>query len=184
MSTGVSQTQLIPLSELAPGQAGKIRNDCIEAMIGLATTALRLTRDRLVVRDIRAKDDLVVYSAAADADVEDWGAMTGSTANTYETLTTGTMGDNRWMGFFGVKAYVDQLCITAIKFNIGGGDRAIWQLQALNEYDGMVGFTPTAVIIPQNIIYTISRYVRVATSPSRLVLKGVVVEPRGKVVSP
>jgi len=173
----VSLTQLIPFSELTPGQSGKIRNDCIEALLTEASLRLKLPRERLVVRDIRAKSDL-------DFTYEDWRETTGATADAYETMTTGTMGDNRWIGIFGVKADADNFACTAIKFNIGGGDRAIWQLQSLNEEDGMVGFSPTAVVIPQNTIYTISRFVRSASSSCTLVLKGVVVEPRGKVVSP
>ena len=173
----VSLIQLIPFSELAPGQVSRIRNDCVEALLTEASLRLKLPRDRLVVRDIRAKSDL-------DFTYEDWRETTSATADAYETMSTGTMSDNRWVGIFGVKADKDNFACTAIKFNIGGGDRVIWQLQALNEADGMVGFSPSAVIIPQNTPYTISRFVRSASSSCMLVLKGVVVEPRGKVVSP
>ena len=171
-----SEIQLIPFKELAPGQAGHIRNAIIRALVANAVFALKLTPDKLVVRDIRAKDDL-------DYTYEDWAEVTGATANAYETMSTGTMADQRWIGIFGVKVGLD--CpITAIKFNIGGGDRAIWQLQCLTEENGLTGFCPSGIIISQNAPYTISRYTRYTYYPAHVVLKGVVVEPRGKVLSP
>ena len=181
---GATKSQLIPFSELAPGEAGSIRNELIKAMVVEAVARTKLPEDRLIVRDIRAKEDLVIYSAGADADIEDWAGVTGATANAYETMATGTMGDQRWLGIYGVKGDVEANACTALKFNVGGADRVIWQLQGLNEDDGFVGFCPTGIIIPQNTIYTISRFVRDATSPVKLVLKGIVVEPRGILVSP
>ena len=176
-------TQLIPFSELAPGQAAAIRNEVIKRMVEEATAKLHLVPEKLVVRDIRVKDDLVVYSKGSDADVEDWANVTATSADAYETMATGTMGDQRWMGIYGVKTSQDNAC-TAIKFNIGGGDRAIWQLQSLSAENDYVGLTPSGIVIPQNAIYTISRYVRQTLSQTFIALKGVVVEPRGKVLSP
>jgi len=174
---GIALTHLIPFSELAPGQAGKIRNDIIQRMVSMAVQGTKKPEELLVVRDIRAKDDL-------DYSNEDWWEKTGS-STIYETMTTGTMGDERYVGIYGVKLDPElPLSCTALKFNIGGGDKAIWQLQDLREQDDMVGFCPSGIIIPQNVIYTISRLVLYTLSPFHCVLKGVVVEPRGKVISP
>ena len=180
---GATLIQLIPLSELAPGQIGAIRNSIIDKMVSDAVVLLKLTADKLLVRDIRVKEDLVVYSAGSDADVEDWGGLTGTTANAYETLATGTLADQRFIGIYGVKVNEDIPC-TALKFNVGNSDKLIWQLQSLSKEDGFVGICPTGVIIPADAPYTISRYVRIVSSPAVIVLKGVVVEPRGKVLSP
>jgi len=174
---GLSQIQLIPFSELAPGEVGAIRNGIIHKMVELAMQSAKLPEDQFVVRDIRALDDLgYTY--------EDWTEVTDATADQWETMASGTMGDQRWVGIFGVKADPDRFACTSIKFNVGGGDRVIWQLQSLREQDDMVGFCPSGIIIPQRTPYTISRYIRSASSPVSLVLKGVVVEKRGKVVSP
>ena len=178
-----ARTQLIPYGELAPGQAAAIRNEIIGRIVAEVQARTRLSIDKLVVRDIRAKDDITLYTAAVSAAVEDWGMLTGTTADAYETMATGTVADQRWLGIFGVKTSPDVSC-TALKFNVGGGDRAIWQLQALNEEDGYVGFTPFGVVMTQNSPYTISRFVRQASSSAFIILKGVVVEPRGKVISP
>ena len=184
MAENASQVQLIPLSELALGQAGVIRNDVIRRTLLLAMTETKLAEAQLIVRDIRAKDDLALYSKGSDADVEDWGCVTGTTADAYETMSTGTNVDQRWIALYGVKADGVANACSALKFEIGGGLRAIWQLQSLRPEDDMVGLCPSGLIIPPNAPYTISRYVRQASASAFIVLKGVVVEPRGLVLSP
>jgi len=173
-------TQLVPISELAPGEVSTIRNRFIRTICELAANELRLPITSLVVRDIRPKADL-------DYTYEDWGETTGTTADAYETMSTGTGSgvSDKWIGFYGVM--VDKDCLgncTMLKFNIGNGDRAIWELESLKDEDNGVGFSPAGVVIPPNTPYTISRYVRNASSPARILLKGVVVEPRGKTISP
>ena len=176
-------TQLIPFSELAPGQAAKIRSDLVGRLINEAAAKLSKSSDSLIVRDIRAASDIVLYSKGSAIAVEDWACVTGTTANAYETMALGTMSDVRWIGIYGVT--ITEICAcTALKFNVGGADRVIWQLQALREDDSWTGFSPAGVVIPQNMPYTISRWVRQTSSPAFIVLKGVVVEARGTVISP
>ena len=177
MVASASQVQLIPASELAPGQAAAIRNSAIQQLLQDASKYTNMAVDRLVVRDIRAGTDL-------DYTYEDWSETTGATANAYETMSTGTNVDQRWIGFYGVKVDPDSFAITALKFNIGGSDRVIWQLQNLGAEDGYAGFCPSVIVIPPNAPYTISRWVRSVSSTDKTVLKGFIVEPRGKVLSP
>lgn len=172
-----AQVQLIPASELAPGQAAAIRNTAIQQLITDASKATNYSPDRFVVRDIRPDTDL-------DYTYEDWAETTGATADAWETMTTGTNSDQRWIGFFGVKIDPTSASVTSLKFNIGGSDRVILSLMALTENDGYVGFVPSVIVIPPNAPYTISRWVRSVSSVDKTVLKGVVVEPRGKVISP
>jgi len=174
---GPALTQLIPLSELGVGQAAAIRNSVVEALLAKASFESKVSRDRLVVRDILTATDL-------DYSAEEWSEVTGITVNAYETMTTGTMATDRYLGVFGVKLVEGAGSCSALRFNVGGGDRAIWQLQALNEQDGYVGISPSAILISQNAPYTISRYVRSIRNAFFCVLKGVVVEARGKLVSP
>lgn len=176
MAVKATQTQLIPFSELAPGQASAIRNEAVNFIVGEAVKQLKLAEEKLIVRDIRADIDL-------DYATEDWSEVSGTTAATYETMSTGTMADQRWVGIFGVKISPNSV-VSALRLNIGGADRVLWQLQSLGKYDDYVGFTPFVALIPPNTPYTISRYVTVASSPAFCLLKGVVVEPRGRVVSP
>lgn len=173
-----TQTFLIPLSEITPGEAAAIRNQAIKDVVAKAVTELKRSEDQFVVRDIRPASDL-------DFSTEDWDEVTGSTGNAYETMTTGSMGAERFIGIYGVKDNGTPSC-TLLRFNVGGKDVAIWDLQhlTLQRGDDRVGYSPAAVIIPQNDPYTISRYVRLTTSPSHIVLKGFVVEVRGRTISP
>jgi len=176
MPYALSQIQLIPSGELSIGEVSAIRNKIIDGVVALACKELSMTPDKMVVRDIRALLDL-------DYTYEDWRETTGA-ATGWETMSTGTMGDNRWIALYGVKDDGNNLSCTSLKFNVGGADRVIWHLQHLNEEDGRVGICPGGLVIPQRVPYTISRYVRSVNATSNLVLKGVVVEKRGLVLSP
>jgi len=179
-----TQAQLIPFSELAPGQAAKIKSDFVTNLVNRVANELTKSPTDLVVRDIRAASDIALYSAGVAIAVEDWACITGgTTANAYETMATGTIADTRWIGIYGVKINGSCSC-TALRFTVGGSERIIWQLQALREDDDYTGLSVAGVVIPQNTPYTISRWVRVLSSSAFIVLKGVVVESRGLVISP
>ncbi len=169
-------SQLVPSSELAPGEISSIRNEFIRKLAQIASAATGLPPNKLVVRDIRPKADL-------DYTYEDWKETCGATVSAYESMTTGTNGKDMWIGLFGVR--IEAGCpISMLKFNVGSGDRAVWQLQSLRSQDDYVGFSPAGVVIPPSAPYTISRYVIQASQPAIIVLKGVVVERYGKVISP
>ena len=77
--------------------------------------------------------------------------------------------------------------VTFIKINVGGADRVIWDLTSVESYpSNLTGFSPTAVIIPQNASFNIGYYFKTNLADLRATLQliGVVVEPRGKVISP
>lgn len=173
-----TEIQLVPMQELATGQAAAIRNGAIAAVIAVASRVTKLSPDRLVVRDIRPKEDL-------DYTLTTWFEVTGATAAQYETMSTGTMGDGRFTGIYGIKDDSEVINVTKIRINVGNSIKAIWHLQNLYSTSGpRIGFSPSVVIIPQNTPYTIQRYVQNASSPAQLVLRGFVVEPYGKVLSP
>ena len=173
-----AQTQLIPANELSPGGASSIRNGVMRSLLGQASKDLPMIEEKLVVRDIRPLSDL-------DYTIESWGEVTGATANTYETMSTGTLADRRFLAIYGVKLSKESMgSCSAIRITIGGSLKAIWVTEGLSKIDDYIGFCPSGIIIPQNTIYTIERYVIMTTSPFNCILKGLIVEPRGKVVSP
>ena len=135
-------SQLVPISELDPQGAAKIRNDITKQIVAMAVQGTNYPEDRFVVRDIRPAGDL-------DYTYEDWGEKTGATADAFETMTTGTNVDQRWICFYGVQVAADYLSCSQLKFNIGGSDRAIWSLQRLVLEDGFVGYSPAGIVIPR-----------------------------------
>lgn len=173
---GAALIELVPRKELAPGGAATIRTQVINAVLAQASIELRMPIEKLVVRDLRPLADL-------DYTYETWRERTGSTVEAYETMSTGTMLDQRYVAIYGVRdASAGRGCVSLLKLNVGGGDRAIWNLENLDE-EG-IGYCPSAIVIPPNAPYTLSRWVVVAGQSAQIILKGVVVEPRGKVVSP
>ena len=75
--------------------------------------------------------------------------------------------------------------ITLIKLEVGNSIKAIWDTTKLLAYkQNPVGVCTSAVIIPQNTQFQIYGYILNTGTVCWVSLEGVVVEPRGKVVSP
>mgnify|MGYP001562298824 CR=1 FL=1 len=172
------ETQLIPAIELANGEAASIRKKAVGFVVNLASLELKKPPESLIVRPVRPASDL-------DYTTEDWGEVTGATINAYETMTTGTMGSDRYLCIYGIKV-AEPLTCSLIRFTVGGGQRAIWNLQNLiaNEIGDLVGYTPFPIVIKPTIAYTIERYVRQTRNVANIVLMALIVEPRGLVITP
>ena len=202
---GAALTQLVPVAELAPGAVGAIRNEVIKQTLAIASKELNLPEDKLVVRDLRFVEDMQIYATGTTAaTINDWVFTTAATTVTGFVTITGdkTMGDQRYVAIFGVRdlrmAYgvkqaaatipaVLSAVVSLLKISVGGADRVIWDLCKIQSYPNeLVGVSPMAVIIPQNASFNIYIYKSngVASVISNIMLEGVVVEPRGKVVSP
>lgn len=216
MPEGPALTQLIPIQELAPGAVAAIRNQVINALVKQVSQELGLPPDKLVVRDLRPASDLQIYgSGTTDLTSDRWGFVDTGTTAAFVAInsTSKAMGDQRYVALFGVRdrsahtpasgsatlavaRTVAKQVVSLIKVNVGGGDKAIWDISGLYAYtEALAGFTPSAVVIPQNASFVISYYKMgsiengAVTAPvsgeiSWLQLVGVVVEPRGKVISP
>jgi len=206
--SGLALTQMIPLQELTPGQVGKIRNDAIEGTVAMASRELNLPRERLVVRDVRPVADLVLYSTGTTVSTREWWQYTiaSSAAGwTAANATTSTMGDNKFVCLFGARvprvghasmaatATTDAKTegwpeISMVKLNVGGADKVTWDLGGMWAYGEKVGFTPSAVVIPQNTSFVIYYYLEEPTDSVAIItffqLLGVTVEPRGLTISP
>ena len=209
-----SQTQLIPIAEMTPGQVAAIRNSVIEKVVAMTSRETGLPEDGLVVRDILPYTDLGFdYSAATAGTNEGWRHEMTSTTPGYLTVTgSNTMSDQRFVAVFGVRdgragegathtatnyvaaPHMNISAVALIKFEIGGAIRAIWDIHTIGaNFYSQVGFSPGAVIIPQNTAYNIYFYNKSIGAAGTakgagifvfLQLLGVTVEPRGLVVSP
>ena len=179
-----TETQLIPIQELGKGQAASIRNGAIAAVVQKASVELKISPDKLIVRGIRPKEDL-------DYTLATWYEKSGASTAVYETMSTGagtaTKDKDRYIGIYGVQDESSEINCPKIRLKVGNSIKAIWMLQDLYSENGegpRIGFSPSVVIIPPNVPYTIERYVENAASPARIVLKGFVVERFGKTLSP
>ena len=179
-SKPATEIQLIPQAELATGQASAIRNGSVAAVVSMASRIFRLPKDKLVVRDIRPKEDL-------DYTYATWDEKTGATASLYETMMTKTIAQKRFIGIYGVMDDSPDVNVSKIKITVGNSIKAIWNLENLyemNENGPRIGFSPTVIMFPELTPCLVQRYVLNASTSANLVLKGFVVEPYGKVLSP
>ena len=207
--SGLALTHIIPIQELTPGQVGKIRNDAIEGTVAMASKELNLPRERLVVRDVRPVADLAMYSILTTASTVEWWyySLTADAVGwTAVSPTTGTMGDNKFVCLFGIRDLSTHVghssmaatattasrndgwpVISMVKLNVGGSDKVTWDACGLRGYSDHVGFTPSAVIIPQNTSFVIYYYQEEKNATALTTffqLIGVTVEPRGLTISP
>jgi len=205
-----TKIHLVPLAEMTPGMAGAIRNQVIDAVVAQASRELSLPPDKLVVRDVLPKTDLGMYEVLTTAlATDDWiYVQTTLTANVFTNMTANpaTMGDQRFVAIYGVRdkrpagesssgagtaGVAEDLMninsVALVKIIVGGSDKVIWDIGCTAAYyQNPVALSPTAVIIPQNAAYAIQyKFTYILTQiVSHLQLIGVVVEPRGKVLSP
>jgi len=201
-------TQLLPIQELTPGQIGNIRNGAINAVVAMAAKELGLPEDRLVVRDIRPMTDLELYASdAVTGSAENWIFVCATAGTGYKALCASrTMADQRYIAIFGIRDMRTNIGTTAdnvtaagiirandepkvvslLRFTIGGAYKVIWDTNVMTAYrENLVAFSPSVVIIPQNVSYQIEAFKDAAKEGSvMLQLIGVVVEPRGLTISP
>ncbi|MBW2559620.1 MAG: hypothetical protein JRE40_02070 [Deltaproteobacteria bacterium] len=200
-----TNTILTPVQELAAGQVSAIRNAVIDAVVRKASRELALPEEKLVVRDIRAYDDLgfgnnTDYMASATA-TNVWGTF--KSTDSYVTSAAGggafcdaipdntTMADDRYVALYGVRDWriarptIPANNVSLIRFTIGVADRCIWDLTKCEAYKNFIaGITPSAVVIPPKAPYQISPYLIADSIQVCLQLMGVVVEPVGILVTP
>ena len=202
-----SKSFLIPVRELLPSEITRIRNEAIDAVVGMASRELKRPAGEFVVRDIRPYSDLdwctdaTAFSAALT--VESWCPTLDQTdcLEAYHGVISSanqTMEDSRWLCITGVKdfrlneATAVLQAINFLKIEVGGNDRVIWDLQGMECYPNLkAAISPSPVIIPQNTAWNINIYMAGADEDDTecdvlmyLVMDGFVVEPRGKTISP
>ena len=215
-----AQTQLIPMQEMTPGMIAEVRNSVITSTVALASKEIGLPPDALIVRDILPNTDLTwKFSTTSSATTgESWERNMTAVAIGYQTVATGNMATQRFVAIFGLRdgrvtsgptgastlvsglysnathAIGDYLILNTtslVKFEVGGGARAIWDSSSMLPYMDKVAFCPSAVVIPQNAAFTIYIYqigtegnnVTVAELAAFIQPIGVTVEPRGKLVT-
>ena len=208
MATLARQTQLIPVAELAPGAVAAIRNNIIEQVVAIAASELGRPVTDLVVRDLRPYTDLK-WATNTDAvqaalttdtwicqsdDAKNYNAFCNAIS---DSSSANVMADSRWVAIYGIKdlrmclATAIARALTFLRINVGGNDRVIWDLSVIQSYpEAMAAICPSAVLIPQNVEYMIDFYGGLSNDGSStdvnsyIMVEGVVVEPKGKVLSP
>jgi len=193
----VSYSYLIPIAELTPGGVSSIRNKLRDFLVEETAARLSMAKANLVVRDIRAYEDMVICkTTSAVATENDWKYTGTSAAWEYWTDEAQTMADQRFIILYGLRdltmrntAYEAVNAVQAIslvKIEVGNAVKAIWDSNTVGAYalsGPAVAVTSNGVLIPQNAAYQLSVFVNSAVA-QWLQLVGLVCEPRGKLISP
>lgn len=201
------QIYLTPVSELAPGAIAAIRNEIIDILMARASRELNKPLEQLLSRDLRPLDD-IGWATHADIGItalteDEWiftsddsanyGAFTKMISTTYDELAK-----DRYVAIYGVKDMRMSLAspiaqaLSMLKINVGGNDKVIWDLQSMQAYPNALSAVcpPPGVIIPPSTAFQIYGYGGLSDDggstdiASYIVLEGIVVEPKGKVLSP
>lgn len=201
------QILTIPVAELAPGAIAAIRNEIIGILMARASRELNKSPEQLIVRDLRPLDDIGwathddIGTTALDEnewifesdDSKNQGTFTAMVSSDYDE-----MGDDRYVAIYGVKDMRMSLsspiaqALSMLKFNVGGNDKVIWDLQNMQAYpNALAAVCPSpGVIIPPSTAFQIYGYGCLSDGTTAtdidcyIVLEGIVVEPKGKVLSP
>lgn len=201
------QITLIPTMELAPGAIAAIRNEIVTILVARAARELGKAPEQLLVRDLRpfsdlgwaTNDDIGTAALTEDEwiftsdDSANYSAFTEMISSSYDE-----MGDDRYVAIYGVKDMRMSLnapiaqALSMLKINVGGNDKVIWDLQNMQAYPNALAAVclPPGVIIPPSTSFQIygqgclSDDGGATDIASYIVLEGIVVEPKGKVLSP
>jgi len=200
------QIYLTPVSELAPGAIAAIRNEIIDILTARASRELNKLPEQLLARDLRPFDDLG-WATHADIgtsaltqnewiftsdDSANYGAFTKMIADAYDELAK-----DRYVSIYGVKDMRMSLAtpiaqaLSMLKIYVGGNDKVIWDLQNMQAYPNALAAIcpPPGVIIPPSTAFQIYGYGGLSNDggstdiASYIVLEGIVVEPKAKVLS-
>jgi len=157
----------------------------VQTLFAKAERELGLTRDQLVLRDLRPED---IGASSADFYV-------GTKATSfYALIDNQTIADNRFVGINGIvlpnTASTDAFGleseppISQIKITRKGSVARYWNVKPVWAFESRVGYTDDPVTIDQNTTITVEAWARTASSLSGFTLLGAVVEKRGLLISP
>ena len=163
-----------------------------------------------------ASDLAMYAGGTTTSTVDEWlYDATTTTANAFTAVSAAaTMGDQRYVALFGVRdirgrvgvhstamgvALIDTgggtdytarplpaAVVSFIQLQVGGANKVIWDVNSIESYDTPVGFSPSPVVIKQNVSYQIQYLFNTTIAGLRtwLQLIGIVCEPRGRTITP
>lgn len=181
----VSYTTPLYLSGAEYATYRQIRDNGADLVAQLASAALTLPYERIVVRDISPNQDLGIQPVPA-SDFEQWLIdSTLMTANQYNTIINQQLPQTKLLVVFGVLDFTAVPAITNVRFR--SGQAALWaQVNIEKAYS--VFNTPLAIVRP-TMVWNPNDTVRVdvwsiAAQDENFLLDGFIAEAVGQTVSP
>ena len=157
----------------------------VSSLLAKAERELGLSRDQLVVRDLRPED---IGASSADFRVgtkeADWIALVDSQ----------TISDNRFVGINGVVlmdtggtdafGLANEPPVSQLKITRKGSVARYWNVKPIWAFEGKVGYCDDPITVDQNTTITVEAWARSASSLEGFTLLGAVVEKKGLLINP
>jgi len=167
---------LIPAGELTIDDIISLRTNVISKLFDVATRLTGLGRDELVVRSILPATDLGLSNETWEASI--------STANNWNPWISNQLEDQRFIVIYGLANLSADPITTAIRFSTGANKtKTIDVIQYEDLYtnkERVDGYFNRYIIYKHKQYLNADLYAR-ATGTERLVLKGLTVEPAGRI---
>jgi len=157
----------------------------VQNLLSKAEKELGLTRDQLVVRDLRPED---IGASSADFYV-------GTKATSWLALVDSqTIGDNRFVGINGIVlkdtggtdafGIANEPPISQLKVTRKGSVARYWNVKPVWAFEDKVGYCDDPITVDQNTTITVEAWARSASSLGGFTLIGAVVEKKGLLINP
>lgn len=171
---------LIPTQLLSPERILETERVVDETLLEQAMKGLALPEDSLICRDVLCVNDLLFT-------YETWKINASAfTVNSYNNIlaTTYKVPERKYIGWYGAEIVEPEQCVTsAVKFSTAAGDKDIWNLQKLLNYEIPSGLAREPITFKKEAVMKIYYYVLGTPKSEYIVLKGRVCEPLEETLS-
>ena len=169
--------KLISARELSLADIAEIDTKLADALMSDASKKLALDKSKLALRPILPTEDLGITNNS-------W--YTGSlTANSWNTwINAVLLDDDTFLGIMGIASLAAVPKTSVARFSIGVGARVfdIWEVEDAYISGEPAAYTPEPIIYPGASRVTVDLCAK-AAGVDNVILKGWVVEPKGKRVA-
>jgi len=167
---------LIPAGELTIDDIIALRQNVVGQLFSVATRLTGLAKDELIVRSILPKTDLGLTNEVWEATI--------SSANAWNPWISNQLEDQRFVVIYGLANLTADPVTTAIKFSTGASKTKIIDVVQYEDLytnkERVDGYFNRFIVYKHKQYLNADLYAR-ATGTERLVLKGFVVEPAGRI---
>jgi len=166
-----------PKGQLTPQDIAGIEASVKERLLSEASGKLNLSRDQLVVRDILPKTDLGLTN-------EEW-VTPSLTADAYTKYFDIKLPDNRFICFFGAGNNAADPIVTLVVLKMGpagGTTKGTMEIEEMYAEDVPICLTDEAILYRGGDHIYVDVWAK-ASGTEPLVLKGMVCEPYGQIIS-
>jgi len=166
---------IIPKEELTVAEVVEIEKTLTETLLEITAKQTGIAKEALTVREVMPKTDLGLTN-------EEW-KISFTAAYKKEEKVRVTLPKNKFIGFYGYTNQSADPKTLCVYFATPAKTVDIWQVEKVYTYPNVTGVTREPILFAGGKTMVIRMYGK-ATADDYPVLKGMVCEPIGELVSP